>query len=638
MAYRANPFLERMSERTTSDQEFVRLFSPQILEKLDDAAFEGGVHIFRSAPGAGKTTLLRAFTPTALRGFWRARTASDLRESFPLFAARGVIHEQDGPKTLGVLLSCASGYADLPPGSSAEDALFRALLDCRIVLRTLRSLAAFLGFGVDDALGAIQLEYGAASSEFRGIPLLRSALELSRWAEEHERRVYAELDAFGGSKPSVLPAHVRFEGVLWLQCVKFIVNGSEVASRRLLMIDDLQKLTRKQRALLIDELTVMRPSVPIWLAMRAIVLGDRLLSQGARLGRDLHEYTLEDMWAGPKGTHQFMVFAQSVLDKRMNLQNIVPGANFTQCLREQLEPDEIRAYIKVGIDAFKRATEQHQNNIRYSEWLARAERKSAEPTLEMLIELYITRVLLARDAAKRQMTLELALSAQEIDDRENSATRGAAEIIMHKELGIPYYYGLEKLCVMATSNIEELLSLAASLYVGVQARQVLRKRGPDLSPEEQEKILKESAKRKLEFIPKSHTEGTRAQKLVNSIGSFCQERTFLPNAPYAPGVTGIRISSSEMARLEGCEKILGEHGATLLRVLSECAAENLLVVRASGASTARESGTIFYLNRTLCAHFDLPLQMGGWQEIAVVELIDWMSRGRVPRSRFEMSA
>jgi len=52
MAFRANPFLERMSERT-SDQEFVRLFSPKVLERLQEDAFEGAVHVFRSTPGAG---------------------------------------------------------------------------------------------------------------------------------------------------------------------------------------------------------------------------------------------------------------------------------------------------------------------------------------------------------------------------------------------------------------------------------------------------------------------------------------------------------------------------------------------------------------------------------------------------------
>jgi hypothetical protein len=54
MAYRANPFLERMSERTTSDQEFVQLFAPKILEKLNEDCFEGAVHVFHSPPGGEK--------------------------------------------------------------------------------------------------------------------------------------------------------------------------------------------------------------------------------------------------------------------------------------------------------------------------------------------------------------------------------------------------------------------------------------------------------------------------------------------------------------------------------------------------------------------------------------------------------
>src|SRR5215813_1105362 len=97
MTYRANPFLDRMSERTTSDQEFVRLFSPKILERLAGDAFAGAVHIFRSPPGGGKTTLLRAFTPTALRAFWNARYVQDMSEAYRGLVTRELLHEQDGP-------------------------------------------------------------------------------------------------------------------------------------------------------------------------------------------------------------------------------------------------------------------------------------------------------------------------------------------------------------------------------------------------------------------------------------------------------------------------------------------------------------------------------------------------------------
>ena len=638
MAYNVNPFLERRSERTTSDQEFALVFSPKILEKLSDEAFKGGVHIFRSAPGGGKTTILRAFTPTVLRSFWRAKGTNELKESFPLFVDRGVLDDQDGPQLLGVMISCASGYADLPSSATAiEEGPFRALLDCRVVLRTIRSLGAYLGFSSDEPLDSIQIEYGEGAQDLQNIPKLTTARELANWAEAQEKKIYAELDSFAGRNNQTLPSSPRFESVLWLQSVRFMQNGQPVASSRLLMIDDLQRLRRKQRDGLIDELTVQRPEIPIWLAMRTLVLGDSLLSQGARVGRDINEYALEDLWSGSKGIHQFSSFAQNVLDRRMNRQDTVTGS-FSQRLRDQLEPEEIRPFVQPGIDAYQSSVQPHEKNMRYSEWLARAEKSTAEPTLEMLQGLFTTKILVARDAAKKQMSLDLALPAEGIDEKDTSSLRGAADIQLHEELGVPYYYGLEQLCVMASYNVEELLSLAAVLYEGIVASQVLGKRSPELSPAEQEKIIREAAEQRLKFVPKQHTEGTRAHQLLISIGGYCRERTFLPNAPYAPGVTGVRLSQSEMNKLQGGAKVLGEQGELLRRVLSECIAENLLVQRASSASTAREAGSILYLNRTLCAHFGLPLQMGGWQDVSCLDLIDWMSRGWKPQKRLAMGS
>jgi hypothetical protein len=237
----------------------------------------------------------------------------------------------------------------------------------------------------------------------------------------------------------------------------------------------------------------------------------------------------------------------------------------------------------------------------------------------------------ARDVSKKQMSFDLALPAEAIDEKDNSSLRAAAEVLLREELGLPFYYGMERLCVMATYNVEELLSLAAALYEGIVAKQVLRTRQHELSPDDQETILREVAARRLKFVPKQHTEGTRAQKLIISIGGYCRSRTFLPNAPYAPGVTGVRLSQSELEKLQARTRPLSEHGDLLRRVLSECIAENLLVLRSSSASTARDAGSILYLNRTLCAHFGLPLQMGGWQDVSCTDLIEWMLRGWKPK-------
>ena len=636
MAYNVNPFLERRSERTTSDQEFALVFSPKILEKLSDEVLKGGVHIFRSAPGGGKTTILRAFTPSVLRSFWRSKGNNELKESFPQFVEKGVLHDQDGPQLLGVLISCASGYADLLPSASPiEEGPFRALLDCRVVLRTIRSLSTFLGHASDDSLDSIQLEYSDEAKDLQEIPKLTSARELAEWAEAQEKRIYAQMDSFAGESNQSVPSSQRLESVLWLQSVRFMRNGSPVAVKRLLMIDDLHRLRRKQREILIDEMTVQRPGIPVWLAMRTLVLGDELLSQGAKSGRDIHEYPLEELWGSSKGIHQFLPFAQNVLERRMRQQDTVAGT-FAQRLREQLEPDEVNAYVQPAVEALRATLQPHEKNARYSEWSARAEKKSEESTLDTLLELFVTRILVARDVSKRQLSFDMALPAEAIDDKDNSSLRAAAEIQLHEELGMPFYYGLERLCVMATYNVEELLSMAAALYDGIVAKQVLRTRHHELSPEEQEKVLRNAAVRRLKFVPKQHTEGTRAQKLITSIGGYCLSRTFLPNAPYAPGVTGVRLSQSELEKLQGRTKPLGEHGDLLKRVLSECIAENLLVLRPSSASTARDAGSILYLNRTLCARFGLPLQMGGWQDVTCTELIEWMLRGWKPKKSLAM--
>jgi hypothetical protein len=633
MAYRANPFLERMSERTTSDQEFVRLFSPKILERLADDAFLGGIHIFRSPPGGGKTTLLRAFTPTALRAFWNAARVSKMNEAYSGLVARQLVHEQDGPQVLGVLLSCSSGYADLPPGADFNrEGLFRALFDCRVVLRSLRSLAALLGLGALEQLDLVGLGYDRMGTDLKVIPAVTSALDLMQWAEHRERSVYEHLDSMGTDEDASAVTDVRFEGLLWLQLVRFTIEGKSVAPKRLLMVDDVHKLRRKQRSLLIEEFVELRPTIPVWLAERNIVLGEVLLSQGARERREVREYSLENMWSsvGNRGQHQFIEFAQNILDRRLDAQSVIPPGSFSTYMRSHLQEEDVRDEVRKASNAFRAEVVQLRTKQRYVEWLAKADELVAHENIESVRDLYVTRILLMRDELKRQLTLDLApLSSDDLEQRDNSQVQSAAELFFHDEWKVPFYYGFERLCILATNNVEELLVLAAALYEGLKAKQARRRPELLLSPHEQEKLLREVAKRRRDFIPKNHTEGRRAQRLLDAVGSFCRERTFLPNAPYAPGVTGIRLSVTEFGKLDSNI----QQCVTLKRVLTECVAENLLVARQSAASTARLAGTIFYLNRALCAHFNLPLQMGGWQDVTIETLSEWMERGRTKAQR-----
>jgi hypothetical protein len=494
----------------------------------------------------------------------------------------------------------------------------------------MRSINEFVSGSPTD-LDDIQLQYTDGAQSLSHIPLGTTAREMTIWAEKQERGILAQLDAVTPTPSATVPAHVRLEGVLWLQAIRFFHKGREIAPKRLLMIDDTQKLRKSQRALIIDELVTVRPAIPVWLAGRSIALTDEFISQGVRSGRDIRDYPLEELWGG-RTSQQFVGFAQNILDRRFALQSVVPGGSFVQYLADVLTAEGLEGPYAKALANLEEDVRRVRNSGRFSEWIAIPERQPAVVTADVLFAVYATRILVARESAKKQLSLELGpLTTEELEERDNSAVKGAAEIFANYEQKVPYYYGLERLCAMATNNVEELLGLAAALYDGMKAKQVLRRRAqPQLLPREQEKRLKEAAERKRDFIPRNHTEGTRAQKLLDSIGMFCRERTFLMNAPYAPGVTGVRLSNTEMLKLQQLSKSKDISLSRLEKVLSECVAENLLTIKESGASTSREGGKVFYLNRTMCAYYGLPLQYGGWQEASVQRFLEWMEAGQQP--------
>ena len=192
--------------------------------------------------------------------------------------------------------------------------------------------------------------------------------------------------------------------------------------------------------MLIQEMVEMRPGIPVWLAERSIALGDQLLSPGARSGRDVRQYALEEL-SRRTSKNQFSLFAQNILDRRLACQDILPPGSFGPFLRGSFEPDEDNQRATAGIHACKQEISRFVANERYREWMTQLDEQLAKPSIASFQQLLGTSILLARDECRRQRALDFGpLSREDRDARDSSAVQAAAEIFSHERAKIPYYF------------------------------------------------------------------------------------------------------------------------------------------------------------------------------------------------------
>jgi hypothetical protein len=154
-----NPFRLRASKRSVHDEQFVRLFAAGALDLLNDADEPwSGVVFLRSAPGGGKTTLLRLLTPGPLRKVFRMQDDTDIRPTRDALIKAGAV-TADGPAILGVMIGFTNEYRDLDEvgdGGARSTGVFRALVNARIVLATLRAALERSEKSYPDDLGQIR--------------------------------------------------------------------------------------------------------------------------------------------------------------------------------------------------------------------------------------------------------------------------------------------------------------------------------------------------------------------------------------------------------------------------------------------------------------------------------------------------
>lgn len=621
-----NPFRIRASQRSTSDDEFVRLFGAgalDVIQSFDDPW--GGLVFLRSAPGGGKTTFLRLMTPRPLKlTDALADTNQQVRATRDALREVGAL-DLAGPQLLGAMVVFTTEYKELA-AFDRGNTLFRELLNSRIVVATLRSVIERAERHFPDDLESFVFEWQPESDAT--IPARANGVELFAWASRIERGFYNRMDELGAPPPAE-GGHARLDGLKWFAHVRISGPHGELAVKRVLLMDELQTLAPAQRSSLIEFVTNAREQCGVWIAERLEALTHRdLLSEGALKKRDYDTVVqLEERWSGNK-SKPYARFVESIANLRAAKAEGFEGRELFPLIGETDDLSALDEALNARIATIEEEIIRAGGaGKRYEAWLD-STRNLVGTAMERAIKWRLLQILVVRDMRRAQASFDFeALTVDEFGNRSGSGTDRAAEHFLRSEVGAPIYFGRDALSAVSSSNVDQYLEVVGALFEEISAKVRFRRDQPvPLTAARQDALIKGVAAERWDALARRLPRGVEAKRLLEAIGEFCRQQTFRPSAPYAPGVTGIAITMQDRKLLIDSDEKEIAHFLRLRDVMTSLVAHNLLVPRLDHRNNGREY-VVFYLNRLLCVHFGLPLGYGGWRAQTLRDLLRWQELG-----------
>ncbi len=647
MSESRNPFLLRASEKIDSDAMFIRFFGVGVLEALPPADPWRGVKFLRSAEGGGKTSLLRLLTPEVLHSIVSSSDRDDCKELYRKMTELGAI-DQTEPDVLGVLLSFGRNYAsleDLDIDALRSERLFYSLLNARIVLATLRAVSALKRVRYPEDLDRFQISPSSNIGLPDKIQGKLTGRQIYDWAVELEQNICNAIDSFGPANLDQIVGSESISSLLLISPDSITFEGSPVSSHVLLMLDDLQKLTRRQREKLITVLVEARSTLGIWISERLEALSeDEVLSSGAKAGRDqTGVIELECYWRD--NWQKFRKFVFDIADRRAR-ESADDIDSFTTHLSVNLDnPKWTDKYVSALETVRRRVHEEIQDHASrepraqnlFKLWLAEAEKYSGSPK-EMAVRWRSLEILIERERGRTQPTLfdepmslgdlREAIPVDDFNKKNDSPIKASAELFLADEFGFPYYFGENIVARLASANVEQFLGLAGNLFEEMISARV-RDLPADLEPLRQEQLLAKAADVLWNDIPRMVHSGHEVRSFLDSIGRFSKWMTYRPTAPNDIGVSGIAISMHDRNVLLHRAGRWKDDYQPLQRILTNAIAHNLLEPQLD-YSVKNGTWLVLNLNRLLCIRYRLPLHRGKFKEKSLEELISWMHNGFQP--------
>lgn len=607
-----NPFKYRHEDQIVKDPIFLKLFGTQIIDLIPHDSLMRKANIFVSTPGAGKSSLFRIFRPSSLSLIVNFHENEDYSELFKKLKERNVISESE-VKLLGVYLSCARNYSDLEIldiDDGLKTKLFFSLICSRVILILLQGIIELHELSFDD-LNHIFVKFPSDAETLPHSPFPCDGKVLYDWASKIENAIYDYLNSYDETFDKSFAITNDLELLRALNPENITLNDKPIISHTLILMDDVNFLSKKQHNDLYKILQSHRMPLPIWLADRKESLQFVDLLPGND-GREFNIIEIEKVFR--QRGKAFENFARSVANKRAK-SGILDITDFSMCLDNPMTSNEWKGVFSQIIPRIRaRIEDKAIFTKKYNKWIleqegfhgTEKEKAVGWRTLEISIE---------RNHIGRQQQIIDSPIEIEVYNRSSDAIGPAAEFLLCDDESLPYYFGFSRLATLASYNIEQFVELAGEFFEEIISKHYL-KQSTQLKPQEQDQILKKIANKYWNDIPRSYTNGINATKLLEKIGKMAREQTIRSTAPYLPGVTGFAITMHQYYNIndEEIQKPKPEY-SILADTIQTCIANNLIHPEYGYKQGQGTKHVVFQLNRLLCVYFRLPLGYGGWRSI-----------------------
>lgn len=625
-----NPFYIRTAEQAESDDQFLNLFSLSVLDLLPDDGSWNRFLPIEGAPGSGKSTLLRLFTPTVLTSIQSARSHPELRDLVQKLRNIDAI-DPSGVQVLGVLVNCKEDYsrlADLRLDPSGHEALFKALLNSRLALLTIRAALQFAGRSYPSEVDVVKFEPRNDSSLSRPDARVISGRELFERARAVEETIVNSLNSFAPRAPSSPEALFTDDFFQVLSSHRLLLDQRDAPRHMLIMFDDAHMLDSSQRAWLTRELERHdRTGFASWMAMRLRALEPQdLITEAVRADRERFKPVQFERWRSAK----IETWLTDVGDRRARrAQRDV--SSFAACLADSLDSEfDQQRLAAVATGERDRAFELAQPyGDFYRDWLAQTDGEIRHlAPYEQAVRWAQLQILMERRIRRIQGEFNFD-SLPPVDlDRAGSGTAEPAALFVSSRNVLPYFYGVRRVAQLASTNVEQFLSLSGALFDRLlNSGRLGRRSRRQLFPSEQDRLILTKSRAFIADLKTSLPYGQDVSNLVTAIAELCRQESHRPNVPITPGVTGVSILVSERNVLISEAKVSGGMAARLLNALASAVAHNVLLIRDTDRQRD-EDRVVIYLNRLMCPAYDLPLGFGGYKPQKLSRLSAWVVTGQ----------